>query len=256
MTLKTSLKGQKKLYTKTDEFYLKGNSVGVLIIHGFSGSPAEMRGVGDYLNQKGYTVLAVKLAGHGSKPKDMASTYLSDWLQSAEDGYKKLSKNYKKMFIVGFSMGGLLAVELAKKFSPAGIVVVSPPMLNMRFRDHIIPIGRFFKPWYVIRGGSDPSKFEPPYTSVVYPKVPTKSIAEVFKLIRIVRKGSHIETPTLIMQGLLDEMIPQQSGQELLELVKSKDKKLLHFEKSGHNLILEQERVKAWSAIHSFIKNR
>ncbi len=243
-----------KLYTNTDEFYLKGNSIGVLIIHGFSGSPAEMKGLGDYLNQKGCTVVGVKLAGHGSDPKDMAATSLNDWMRSAEDGYKKLSRNCKKIFIVGFSMGGLIAVELAKKVSSVGLVVMSPPMLNMQYLEYVIPIVRFFKPWHVIGGGSDPSIFESPYTSVAYPKVPTKSIAELLKLIRIIRKGSNIETPTLILQGLLDKMIPKQSGKELLELIQSEDKELLHFEKSAHMLTLDQERNKVWEAVSEFIK--
>lgn len=242
----------KKLYTKTDKFYLKGNSIGALLIHGFSGSPAEMKGLGDYLNQKGLTVLAVKLAGHGSDSKDMAATSLKDWMESAENGYKELSRDCKRVFIIGFSMGGLLAVELAKKVSSAGIVVMSPPMLNIQYLEYIIPILRYFKPWHVIGGGSDPSIFEPPYTSVAYPKVPVKCIADLLKLIRIARRGSNIETPILIMQGLLDKMIPQRSGQELLELVQSKDKELLYFEKSAHMLTLDQERDKVWRAVGEF----
>lgn len=244
----------KNLYTKTDEFYLKGNSVGVLIIHGFSGSPAEMKGLGDYLNRKGNTVLAVKLAGHGSNPKEMVATSLKDWIQSSEDGYRKLSQNCAKVFIVGFSMGGLLAIELTKKVSSAGLVVMSPPMLNMQYLEFIIPFVRFFKPWHVIGGGSDPSIFEPPYTSVAYPKVPTKCIADLLKLIRITRRGSNIEIPTLVMQGLLDKMIPERSGQELLELIQTKDKELLHFKKSAHMLTLDQEREKVWKAVGGFIK--
>lgn len=245
----------KKLYTKTEEFYLKGNSVGVMLIHGFSGSPAEMKGLGDYLNGMGYTVLGIKLAGHGSDLKRMASTLLSDWMESAEDGYKRLIQDCKKVFIVGFSMGGLLTVELAKKVSPAGIVVMSPPMLNMRWLEHIIPVARFFKPWYVIGERSDPPMYKPPYTCVAYPKVPTKSTIEFLKLIKIVRSGSNVETPTLIIQGLLDKTIPKRSGRELLSLIQSKDKRLLHFEESDHMVILNRDRDEVWKVTGDFIKS-
>jgi len=71
-------------------FFFEGNTTGCLLVHGFSGSPPEMRPMGVYLAEKGLTVIGVRLAGHGTTPEDMARTGWRDWVASAEEGLRAL----------------------------------------------------------------------------------------------------------------------------------------------------------------------
>ena len=96
-----------------EPFFLPGGSTGVLLIHGFTGLPAELVMMGRYLQQRGCTVLGVRLAGHGTTVEDMSHMTAEDWLDSVRDGYAVLRGSCEHIFVAGHSMGGLLALLLA-----------------------------------------------------------------------------------------------------------------------------------------------
>src|SRR6476469_3635383 len=86
--------------------------VACLLIHGFTGSPPEMRWLGTYLAERGVHVNGVRLAGHGTRPEELNDLTWRDWLRSASEGLEKLKRNGRKVVIIGFSMGGLLGMQL------------------------------------------------------------------------------------------------------------------------------------------------
>ena len=96
-----------------EPFFLPGGKRGVLLIHGFTGLPAELLLLGQYLNKRGYTVLGVRLAGHATTVEDMSHMTGEDWMDSVRDGYALLSGICEDISAVGHSMGGLLALRLA-----------------------------------------------------------------------------------------------------------------------------------------------
>ena len=96
-----------------EPFLLRGNKIGVLLIHGFTGSPAELLPLGIFLNHEGFTVLAVRLAGHGTSERDLLRTNCGDWFNSVLDGYAMLKNFCDKIFVIGHSMGALLSLKLA-----------------------------------------------------------------------------------------------------------------------------------------------
>src|SRR4029453_9505866 len=89
-----------------------------LLIHGFTGTPKEMRWMGEYLNQRGFTCLGVRLAGHATHPEDMIRSRYSDWIASVEDGYHTLWSMTDNIFLAGLSMGGILALLMSTRFAP------------------------------------------------------------------------------------------------------------------------------------------
>ena len=96
-----------------EPFFLPGGSTGVLLVHGFTGLPAELSMMGEYLQQRGCTVLGVRLAGHGTTVEDMSRMTAEDWLDSVRDGYAMLRGSCERIVVAGHSMGGLLALLLA-----------------------------------------------------------------------------------------------------------------------------------------------
>lgn len=111
-----------------EPFFLPGGPHGVLLIHGFTGMPAEMLLLGRYLQEKGFTVLCMRLAGHGTTPEDMAHTDAADWFDSVCDGYAILSGCTEKISVVGHSMGGLMALMLSAQKEIYRTVTLAAPI--------------------------------------------------------------------------------------------------------------------------------
>ena len=95
------------------EFILPGNRTGVLLIHGLTGTPNEMRIVGRGLNRAGFTVYAMQLAGHCGDEADLNKTTWQDWYKSVEEAAFKLQEQVDHIFVAGLSMGALLSLKLA-----------------------------------------------------------------------------------------------------------------------------------------------
>ena len=98
---------------KPSEFHLSGGRSGVLLIHGLTGTPAEMRFVGNGLNRAGFTVLGMQLAGHCGDEADLLATGWRDWYASVVDAAERLQAQVDHLFVAGLSMGAVLALKLA-----------------------------------------------------------------------------------------------------------------------------------------------
>jgi carboxylesterase len=98
---------------KPSEFRLSGGRSGVLLIHGLTGTPAEMRFVGNGLNRAGFTVLGVQLAGHCGDEADLLATGWRDWYASVVQAAERLRDDVDHLFVAGLSMGAVLALKLA-----------------------------------------------------------------------------------------------------------------------------------------------
>src|SRR5215207_3533345 len=98
-----------------------------LLIHGFTGTPKEMRWMGEFLNQQGYTCLGIRLTGHATQPEDMIRSTWTDWTASVEDGYHLLRGLTDTIFLVGLSMGGVLSLLMSTRLDVCGVVAMSTP---------------------------------------------------------------------------------------------------------------------------------
>ncbi len=98
---------------KSNDFYLPGGRSGVLMIHGLTGTPTEMRLVGKGLHRNGFTVYGMQLAGHCGDEADLLRTGWHDWYRSVREAADKISRDVDHLFVTGLSMGALLALKLA-----------------------------------------------------------------------------------------------------------------------------------------------
>ena len=125
-------------------FFFPGGAEGCLLIHGFTGSPPELRPMGEYLADCGLTVSGPLLAGHGTEPQDLARTTWQDWYDSAEKAFQELQRRCRKPFVGGFSLGALLALHLAAHHDVAGLVLMSPALEVRDRRMRLVPLLRYF----------------------------------------------------------------------------------------------------------------
>ena len=110
-----------------NEFFFPGTRVSALLVHGLSGTPFEMRYLGDRLATSGVRVCGVRLAGHGGAPEELGSATHAQWYESVVEGFERLHRYGDPVAVVGLSMGAVLAARLAadQGEAVAGVVMLS-----------------------------------------------------------------------------------------------------------------------------------
>ncbi len=219
-------------------FESKKGSTGILLLHGLTGTPSEVQPLGDFLSAKGYSTLGPWLAGHGTSPRELATTTWQHWAASAREGYEALRQNCSKVFVAGLSMGALQALHLASHFPVAGVISMAAPIRIFDFRFNGIAFFRFLQ-WRTsnLTGGIlDPQA--PPH--LTYPYVATKNLYELKKLMDHVREDlSYVTAPALVVQGQKDSMVPPPNGGMVHQALGSKVKHLLYLEGSDHVVTMD-----------------
>ena len=116
--------------------------IGVLLLHGFTGSPASMRPWGELLAQQSWTVRVPRLPGHGTRWQDMNITRWEDWYSEADRNLRELTSRCDQVFVAGLSMGGSLSLRLAQEHPQAisGLILVNPSVHTERLDRHLLPL--------------------------------------------------------------------------------------------------------------------
>src|SRR4051794_16596864 len=231
--------------------------VGCLLIHGFSGSPPEMRWLGTYLAERGVRVEGVRLAGHGTEPEELSALTWRDWLQSANEGLDRLRKHANQVVVVGFSMGGLLGLHLCDQRAEdvAALITISSPIYFRDRRIHLIPMVRHVVRWHNVKRPSnniDPKAYTR-YSS--YRRYPLIAVDQLLDLMRVTRKLlPSVQTPALIMQGMQDGVVHPKSAQYIFGHVGSRQKELMYWHNSGHGVVFDAEREAVWRKVLDFVR--
>lgn len=243
----------------TEPFFFPGEKeTGVLLIHGFTGTPKEMRWMGEYLNRRGYPALGVRLAGHATRPPDMVRTRYRDWLASVEDGYHLLRGVSRQVVVMGLSMGGVLALTFGADFPVAGIVSMSAPyalppdprLKRLRLRSLWYPLwpkeGQPGEGWF------DPDAWR---DHISYPYNPTRSIVELNLLLQKMNQSlPKIDKPVLLMHSRDDDYVDPASMPAIYEHLGTENKRMLWLEKSGHVVTRDAARLQVFEAALTFVR--
>jgi carboxylesterase len=238
-----------------EPFFLPGNSIGCLMVHGLVDSPKEMRWMGEALNRQGYTVLGVRLAGHATRIEDVERTRWWDWAASVEDGWHILSGAVDHIFLVGFSLGGILSLLCAPHFPEAGLIAMSTPYaLPEDPRLPFIGILKWFIP-YVQKSASDSQDQEAEKEHVTYPAYPTRIVIQLRDLLVEMRAAlPKVTAPTLLIHSRQDKAIDPANMSKIYAALGSQDKEMLWLEESGHLIPRDSERQRAVQASVDFIQ--
>lgn len=245
-----------------EPFFFPGNGknarIGCLVQHGFTGTPKEMRWMGEYLNGRGYTVCGMRLAGHATKPEDMIRSRWPDWLASVEDGYHLLRSCTDQVFLLGLSMGGALALIAAARFEVRGVVAMSVPYaLPDDWRLRYLKILSKFLP-YMPKNKEGPGAgwFGDAWKQhVAYPANPVRSIGELNELLGVMRAAlPEVRVPALLIYSRDDHYILEGSMDAIYAALGVPDKQKLWIEGSGHVVTEEPQRETVFQAAAEFIQ--
>lgn len=237
-----------------EPFFIPGGKTGCLLMHGYTGTPKEMRMLGDNLAGAGYTVLAPRLFAHAVYPEDMSRARWWDWAASAEDGLNLLKGCTDRQVVMGLSMGGALALLTAARFDIAGVVSFSTPWnLPHDPRIPFLPLISMVYP-KIHKGNPDWHNPDAALDHKEYPYYPTRSLMQLNELVKNMRSElSNVKVPALFVQSHQDHVIPPESMDYLFDHVSSQTKHKIWVEDSGHVVIREPERQKVFTGTREFL---
>jgi carboxylesterase len=235
------------------EFALTGGAIGVMLIHGFPGSPVEMRLIGNYLHSGDLTVLGPLLPGHGTSPEDLNRRIFPEWVKHVERALYRLQDMCELVFVAGLSLGSLLTLKLAIGHELPGIVAIAPPFGINGWRRRLLPLFKHFVPEI-----SRPKDYyaDPQAESRLwcYDTLPTKAADQVLKLMDEVSKSlSQVSAPILIIYSTGDPLAHSEGSLFLYDSVGSTDKELIQLRESGHAITVDKEWEIAAECIYKFI---
>ena len=232
-----------------------GGPVGVLLCHGFTGSPQTLRGWADYLAGQGLTVSLPRLPGHGTTWQDLARTSGDDWYAEVDAAFGRLASRCEQTFVFGLSMGGCLALRLAENHGSAvrGLVLVNPSLASDTKLFLLAPVLK-----HVLRSlpgiASDIKK--PSGHEVGYDRVPVRAAATLPKLWNeTVKRLGDVTQPVLVYRSTTDHVVGPASMRALLAGVPAERVTVHECADSYHVATLDNDAEAIFEGSLKFIKD-
>ena len=237
-------------------FLLVGGQAGVLLIHGFTASPTQLRLVGNDLHQRGLTVSAPLLPGHGTTVADLSKQRWQDWVGHVDNAFIDLKVRCSTVFVAGISLGSLLALYLAAQHADLKGMILYSPLVKMPggIAIHLVPVLK-----YLLREIRKPPDFSTdPHALDRLWDYSSVSLFAVHELARL-RAGvqpllPRITIPTLIIYSTLDKLIAANSAQYAYDHIGATDKALITLNYSGHDVTLDSESREVAEKTWQFIR--
>lgn len=227
--------------------------IGCLCIHGFTGEAKEVEPLTSFLKKKkGWLVYSPTLPGHGSKDGLKKSNFKA-WLFAAEVAVEELLARCQKVYVMGFSMGGMIAAYVASKYPIHKLVLLSASAYYLNPKQII----QDMKGWIIegLRGELENDHLYKLYRKKII-DTPVKATIEFAKTVHRTRPLlKKVKVPTLIIQGECDGLVPpKKSAEYLYEKICTRDKQLYYFKNSKHYIWLGEEKEKFLEIIDEFLK--
>jgi carboxylesterase len=238
-------------------FMLEGGPVGLLMVHGFTGSPAELRPVANELHRRGLTIHAPLLPGHGTMPEDCNRCKLEDWTRCVSEAYETMRARCDTVFVAGLSLGSLLALHFAaRRPGLPGIILYALPLGTTDRREKLIPFARFFIKSF---SKGEPNAFDAAEMANTwdYPVWPLHASHEALRLVRAARRMMpEVSCPVLMISSAEDDFVRSSGPQEALASLGSTDKALVMLRDCGHVITAGAGASEAAEKTHQFIAAR
>ncbi|MDQ6780890.1 MAG: alpha/beta fold hydrolase [Candidatus Eremiobacteraeota bacterium] len=210
-------------------------ATGVLLLHGFSGSCAEVRPLGEMLHNAGYSVVAPALAGHGTHPDDLLPIAAQHFFEEAEAAYALARSRWQRVYLVGLSLGGTLALHVAARHAVAGIVTIASPVYMRRHIKRGIPFAHRWSPWRRVVSNLAAWRGE----VVGYRTTPTSSLLVFLEVLEQVRAElPAVRAPLLALHGRKDDTVPASNAEFIVQHVGSPMRRSRLYPSGRHLLCL------------------
>ncbi len=250
---------EKERHLANQPFYFEGNSdKAVLLIHGWTVVPYEVRRLGKYLNENGYTVSGPMLSGHGTVPRDLEGVKWTQWFSDAEKSYLNLKGKFDKVYVGGTSIGASITILLAAKYPEiSGLVLMATPYklrmerISLFFAKLLRKFKRYNKKIYPPTFGVSTT-----LTRIIsYQNYPVDSALETFNLVKVARqKVPQITQPCFLLQSSSDHIVSKDSMDSIYDKISSKIKKKRCVRRAYHTFISDIKNEHVFEDILNFLK--
>ena len=232
----------------------KNAHIGVLLVHGFTGSPPSMRPWGEFLHSKGYTVRVPLLPGHGTKPEDLNKTKWEEWPAKITHELSELQKTCDTIFLVGLSMGGGTVLNVAESNNEAiaGLILVNPMIY---VKGIPVELAFFLSRLQKLRTSVGDDIKRPGITEWGYDALPTRGIYQLLKMLRVTRRNlEKITVPVQLFHSVEDHTLPVANTEIILAEIASKDKTRIELVNSYHVATLDYDQELIFQNSLTFIE--
>ncbi len=228
--------------------------VGVVVSHGFTGTPASMRSWAEHLAAAGYSVRLPRLPGHGTSWQEMNRTRWPDWYAEVERAYNELTARCEQVFACGLSMGATLVTRLAEQYpgSVAGLVLINPSYGTERFDARF---ARVVAPFVPSRSGIGSDIKKPNVEELSYDRTPLKAFVSLQQLWRVVLADlAQVTAPILLFRSRVDHVVEPLSGRLLHQGATSTSVQEIILEDSYHVATIDNDAPLIFDRSVEFIR--
>jgi len=237
-----------------EPFTHAGGATGVLLCHGFTGSPQSLRPWAEYLAEAGLSVSLPRLPGHGTTWQEMAHTRWEDWYAELDRAFDELRARSDEVFVMGLSMGGCLALRLAELRGPAisGLVIVNPSVTADTRLFVLAPVLKFVVP--SLKGITSDIKKDH-VSEVGYERIPVKAAATLPGLWRTTQaRLSDVTQPVLVYRSTVDHVVGPASLRVLREALPARQLEVRECPDSYHVATLDNDAQVIFAGSLEFIR--
>lgn len=232
----------------------KNAHVGVLLVHGFTGSPASMRPWGEFLHSKGFTVRVPLLPGHGTHPENLNKVKWQEWPAKVEFELSELRKSCDVVFLVGLSMGGGTVLNVAASHNEllAGVILVNP-MIHVKGVP--VELAFFLSRLQKMRTSVGDDIKRPGVTEWGYDALPTRGVYQLLKMLRITRRNlKNITIPVQLFHSVEDHTLPVTNTEIILSEIGSINKSRIELVNSYHVATMDYDQELIFQNSLTFIE--
>ncbi|MEQ6377780.1 carboxylesterase [Bacillaceae bacterium S4-13-58] len=239
---------------KPEPFTFKAGNRAVLLLHGFTGHSADVRMLGRFLQDKGYTCHAPIYRGHGAPPEQLIESRPEEWWEDVQNALSHLKElGHEEIAVAGLSLGGVLSLKLAYSEAMKGVVTMCAPMFFDNEEQLTKGFKQFAKEYKQLERKSE-DEIERELKELM------DNSKEVFhELGRLIQEVNDnldlIYTPTFVVQARKDRMINTESAQYIYEHVEADHKEIKWYENSGHVITMDQEKEQLHEDIYQFLES-
>ncbi|MBI4979510.1 MAG: alpha/beta fold hydrolase [Spirochaetes bacterium] len=232
--------------------YKRASRIGVLVLHGYTGSTSSARPLGDYLGRY-YNVESPRLTGHGTRWQDLNKLSYKDWINDVETALVKLKKRAKRIFVAGLSVGGELSLYLAEHHPELlGVIIVNHLLIVHNPLLPFLPVLKHLVPSVPAVGNDIKDTSQ---TEIGYKCTPLKGLAEVMRLADVVKKDlPKVTQPVLIFKSKEDHVVPAVNATYTYERISSADKEIVWLTNSYHVATMDFDKDIINKKTHEFIR--
>jgi carboxylesterase len=232
----------------------KNAHIGVLLVHGFTGSPASMRPWGEFLHSKGYTVRVPLLPGHGTVPEDLNKVKWQEWPTKVEYELNQLRKSCDVIFLIGLSMGGGTILNVAASYNDSitGLVLVNP-MIHLKGVP--VELAFFLSRFQKMRSSVGDDIKRPGITEWGYDALPTRGIHQLLKMLRVTRRNlKNVTVPVQLFHSVEDHTLPVTNTEIILSQIGSSNKTRIELVNSYHVATMDYDQELIFQNSLTFIE--